>query len=158
MIAEADGLAVLAVGADGIAQLGEARIGRLVIELRGPLEGSVRLGHEAADRNRAADIAPSTDLAADSDDLGRQARDLQDVLVGLGGQPAHEVELHLPPSRAVGGGDRADEVFLGDLLVDHLAHALTATLRGEGEATATTVARQLIGKVDVEGVHASAGQ
>ena len=129
-----------------------------MIELRRPLEGSVGLGHEAADRDGAADVTPSTDLAADSDDLGRQARDLQDVFVGLGRQPAHEVQLHLSPSRAVGGGNRADEVFLGYLLIDHLAHALTAALGGEGEATATTVARQFIGKVDVEGVYASARQ
>ena len=49
--------------------------------------------------------------------------------------------------------DRADQVLLGDHLVDDLADALGAALGGEGQAGAAAVAGQLVGQVDVEGVH-----
>ena len=140
VVAEPDGLAVLAIGPDGIAQLRQSRISGLVIELGSPLEWRMRLGHEAPDGHGAADIATATHLPTDADDLGCQPRDLQDVLIGLRRQPAHEVELHLPPSRAVSGRDGADEVLLGHLLVDDLAHPLASALGREGEATAPTVA------------------
>ena len=128
------------------------------VELRGPLERRVRLGHEPADRDRAADVVAAGDLAALRDHLLREVGDLQDVLVGLGGQAAHEVELHLAPARGVRRRDRADQVLLGDHLVDHLAHPLRAALGGEGQARTAAVARELVGQVDVERVDPGAGQ
>ena len=98
------------------------------------------------------------DLAAGLDDPLGELGDLQHVLVGLGREPAHEVELHLPPAVAVGGGDGPDQVVLGDHLVDDLADPLAAALGGEGEAGAAAVAGQLVGEVDVERVDPGARQ
>ena len=134
VVAEPDGRAVALVGADRLAQLGQAGVGLLGAELRGPLERRVRLGHEAADRDGAADVAAARDLAAGLDDPLGELGDLEHVLVGLGGQAAHEVELHLAPAGAVGRGDGVDEVLLGDHLVDHLADALGPALGRERQA------------------------
>src|SRR3954447_18913789 len=87
------------------------------------------LGPNPADRDGAADVARPGHLAAGGDDLLRQVGDLQDVVVGLGRQAAHEVELDLAPARGVRGGHRVDQVLLGDHLVDDLADALAAALR-----------------------------
>ena len=84
VVAEADRPAVPLVGADDVAQLLQPLVGGLVVELGGPLERRVRLGHEAADRDRAADVVAAGDLAALGDHLLRQVGDLEDVLVGLG--------------------------------------------------------------------------
>src|SRR5690606_20118718 len=158
VVAEADGAAVLLVAADLVAQLAEAFVGLLGGELRGPLEGGVGLGDEAADGDRAADVVGAGDLAALGDHAGGHVGDLQDVVVGLGGQAAHEVQLDLAPAVAVGRGDGADEVVLGDHLVDDLADALRAALGGEGEAGTAAVAGQFVGQVDVEGVDAGGGE
>jgi hypothetical protein len=112
----------------------------------------VRLGDEATDRHRAPDVIAATDLTAGLDDLLGQLGDLEDVLVGLGRQAAHEVELDLPPAGAIGRGDGVDQVVLGDHLVDDLADPLTAPFGGEGEAGSAAVAGELVGQVDVEGV------
>ena len=80
------------------------------------------------------------------------------VLVGLGGQAAHEVELHVPPAVGVRGDDGTDEVLLGHHLVDHPADTLRAALGREREPGAAAVARQLLGEGDVEGVDAGRGQ
>ncbi len=146
------------VPADLVAELLQAGVRLLGGELRGPLEGGVGLGDEAADRDRAADVVRLRDLAALCDDLRRHVGDLEDVVVGLGRQAAHEVQLHLAPAVAVGGGDGADQVVFRDHLVDDLADALRAALGGEGQAGAAAVAGQLVGQVDVEGVHAGGGE
>lgn len=121
-------------------------------------KGVLRLGHEAADGDRAADVVLAGDLAALGDHVDRHVTDLEDVLVGLGGQAAHEVQLHLTPAVAVRGGHRPDQVLLGDHLVDDLAHPLGAALGGEGETGAAAVAGQLVGQVHVERVDAGGGQ
>ena len=157
VVAEADRAAVLLVGAHDIAQLAQPVVGGLVVELGRPLERRVRLGHEAADRDRAADVVAAGDLAALGDHLLGQVGDGQHVLVGLGGQAAHEVELHLPPAVAVRRRDGADQVLLGDHLVDHLAHPLRAALGREGQPGAAAVAGELVGQGDVEGVDPGAG-
>src|SRR5262249_60158855 len=73
-------------------------------------------------------------------------------------QAAHEVQLHLAPAAAVGGGDGADQVLLGDHLVDHLAHPVRAALGGEGEPGTAAVPAQFVGEGDVEGVHTGGRQ
>src|SRR4051794_39925082 len=93
VVAEPDRPPVPLVGADVLAELAEPFVGGLVVELRGPLERRVRLRHEAADRDGAPDVVAAGDLATLGDHLLREVRDLEDVLVGLGRQAAHEVEL-----------------------------------------------------------------
>src|SRR5690606_29829571 len=64
VVAEADGAAVLLVAADLVAELGQPGVGLLGGELGRPLEGGVRLGDEAADGDRAADVVGAGDLTA----------------------------------------------------------------------------------------------
>ena len=158
VIAEPDGLGVVAVCADRVAELAEPGVRRLMAELRGPLEGRVRLGHEATDRDGATDVAGPRRLAPGGDDLLGEVGDLQDVLVGLGRQAAHEVELHLSPAGCVGRSDRPDEVVLGDRLVDDAPDSLRPALGRERQSGPSSVAAELVGEVDVECVDAGARQ
>ena len=112
----------------------------------------MRLGYEATDGDRAADVLRAGRLPARLDHLVRQPGDLQHVLVGLGGQPAHEVELHVPPAIGVRGDHGADQVLLRHHLVDHPADPLRAALRGEGQPGTPAVAGQLPGERHVERV------
>src|SRR5579863_5250 len=100
VVPEADGLGVAAVGAQRAAQLAQPLVDHLRRALGGPLERRVRLGHEGADRHRAADVAPAGRLPPRGDDPAGQLGDGQHVLVGLGGRPAHEVQLHLPDRKS----------------------------------------------------------
>ena len=72
----------------------------------------------------------------DRDHVAGQGGDAEGVLVGLGGEPDQEVQLHPPPALRVGRLDRAVEVVLADELVDDLAHPPRAALGGEGQAGA----------------------
>ncbi len=128
------------VGVDGRAQLAQPVVDGLGIGLRGPLERRVRLGHEAADRDRAADVLVPGGLPAGPDDVVGHLGDLEDVLVGLGGQAAHEVELDLAPALGVRGRGGADQVVLADHLVDDAAQPLRAALGRERQAGAAAVA------------------
>ena len=154
VVAHADARTELLVGSDGVLELLEPLVRGLGRQLTAPLERRVRLRHEPADGDGAADVLAAAHLAPGLDDAARHVGDLQDVLVGLGGQAAHEVQLHLTPARAVCGGNGVDEVVLGDHLVDDLADALAAALGRERQTRAAAVARQLVGEVDVERVDA----
>ena len=159
VVAEADRLAVALVGPDRVAQLGQPRVGLLGAELARPT-GTACAAWARTRRSRRCSgcrAVPLTCAAGRDDPLG-QVGDLQHVLVGLGRQAAHEVELHLAPAGRVRGGDRADEVVLGDHLVDDLADPLGAALGGERQPGAAAVAGQLVGQVDVERVDAGRGQ
>ena len=71
----ADRLAVAGVGAQRAAERPQPGVHRLVVALGGPLERRVRLGHEPADRHRAADVAAAGRLPARLDHLpGRDPR------------------------------------------------------------------------------------
>ena len=153
VVAKPDGRCVAPVGPNRLPEDPQARIRLLGAELRAPLERGVRLGHEPADRHRAADVTLAADPAPGLDDPLGKVGDLQHVLVGLGGQATHEVELHVAPAGRVGGSDGVDQVILGDHLVDHPAQALGAALGSERQARASPAPGQLVGQVDVEGVH-----
>src|SRR5690606_37310576 len=75
VVAVADGPAVLLVAAPPVAQHLEPSVDGLVVGLGGPLERGVRLGHEAADGDRAAVVARPGGLAARLDDLLGQVGD-----------------------------------------------------------------------------------
>ena len=120
--------------------------------------GVCGLGTNPPMRHGAPDVARPGGGAAGPDDVLGHLGDLEDVLVGLGRQPAHEVELHLAPAGGVGGGDGADQVVLAHHLVDDLAQPLAAALGGEGQPGAPAVAGELLGQVDVERVDPGAGQ
>ena len=129
------------------------------VELPCPLEGRVALGDEHGDRERDLHLAPAPppdDLAPDGEHaLGRLDYG-QDVLVRLGGQSHHEVELELAPAVLEGVSRRRLEVLLGDVLVDDIPQTLRARLRSEGEA-APPRARDGAGHLDAERVEALRG-
>ena len=83
-----------------------------------PLERCVRLGHESADRRRAAGLLRV--LATDLDDVARQLGDPARVFVHLGRHAGEEVQLHAPPALRVRAVDRGVQVVLGDELVEDL--------------------------------------
>ncbi len=158
MITETDRPSHLPIAADRVAQHLQPGVGDLVGGLGRPLERRVRLGYETTDRHRAADVAVPAGPPAGPDHLAGEVRDREDVLVGLGGQAAHEVQLHLPPALGIGGADRADQILLADHLVDDPAQAFGAAFRGEGQPAAAAVAGELVGQCDVERVHPGRGQ
>jgi hypothetical protein len=90
-----------------------------------PLERRVRLRHEPADRG--GDRCARRVALADGDALGGERGDPERVGVSLGRQPGEEVQLESLPTLAERGLDGAEEVVLGDELVDHLAHPPAAT-------------------------------
>src|SRR6266496_2044870 len=133
VVPHADVATERAIRIDGGAQLRQPAVHCGRTGLRRPLERRVRLGHESADRHGASDVATTGRLASGADHVVGHVGDLEDVLVGLGRQSAHEVQLHLTPPVRVRGGERADQVVLGGDLVDHPAEALRATFGRERE-------------------------
>src|SRR5215212_1521662 len=158
VIAEPDRSAVLAIPPDCIQQLAQPGVNRFVTTLTGPLEGSVRLGYECPDADSAPDVAATADRSSSCDHLLCQIRNGQHVLVGLGRQAAHEIELHLTPAVRVRRCYRANQILLGDHLVDYLAQPLGTALGRERQARSTAIAGEFVGKVDVEGIDPGAGQ
>ena len=123
-----------------------------MIELRCPLERRVRLGYETTDAHRALDVASTGRLPTGFDDFLRHRGNLQNIVIGFRRQPAHEVQLHVTPTRRVRSGDRTNEVFFRHLLIDHPAHALAAALGSERQSAPTSITGELVGEVDVERV------
>src|SRR6185312_1218037 len=125
VVADADRAAVVLVRHDRALERTEPAVDGLVVQLGRPLERRMRLGHERAYRDGAADVLATGGLASGLDHPARHLRDL-DVVVGLGRQAAHEVELHLPPAVAIRRRDGADQVVFADHLVDDPAHPFAA--------------------------------
>lgn len=67
------------------------------------------------------------------DHLLREADDARHVLVRLGGEPHHEVELHIAVAPLEGGAAGAQHLLLGDVLVDDVPQPLGPGLGREGE-------------------------
>lgn len=61
--------------------------------------------------------------------LARKIRDVVHILVSLGGQAQHEVQLDRRPASFKCFPDGAQKVFFGDALVDNIAQALGTGLR-----------------------------
>ena len=124
-----------------------------------PLEGRLGLGHEHraghAHAHAAALLGRHGGLGAVVGALG-QTRDALDVVVGLGGQPHHEIQLAAAPAGGESGIDGGEQVVLGDVLVDDVAQPLGAGLRRERE-TALLLAGHELGHLHPEGVQALGG-
>ena len=75
------------------------------------------------------------------------------VVVFLGRQADHEVELHRRPAAREDALGRLDELLLGDVLVDDVAHALRARLGREREP-GRAHARDVVEQFSVEAVGA----
>src|SRR5204862_5332629 len=115
-------------------------------------------GHKTTDAYGAPDIPPPTDLSTGGDHSLCELRDCQHVLISFGRQPAHEVELDLPPALRVGSRNSANQVIFSDHLVDHFAHPLGAALGRESQSGAPSIAGQLVCKIDIERVHSGTWQ
>ena len=66
--------------------------------------------------------------------LIRHLRDAEDVLVRLGREAEHVIELDAVPAARKGDGAGVQQVLLGNVLVDAVAQALAPALYGEGQA------------------------
>ena len=117
-----------------------------------PLEGREGLRHKKCrgDVNTDAALFVGGVRLPGLQNLEYQIRDAENVLVGLGGQAKHKVELDAVP--AAGKGDLAgfQNVLLGHILIDRVAQALRAGLRREGQAGLShrgELQHQIAGKV-----------
>ena len=102
--------------------------------LRGPRERRVGLG----DVRRHADRDAEALVAGVASGLPRAVAQLEDgaeIVVRLGGQSAHEVELGARVALARRRGHGGHELGLRVVLVDHVAHALAAGLGRQGDGS-----------------------
>src|SRR6266545_3823268 len=153
VVAVTDAAAIARVAAQRAAERGEPAIHSRGVALACPLKRRVRLWHKRAYRHGATNVTAPGCLPPGLNHPPGEARDREHVLVCLGRQAAHEIELHLPPAAGICGGHGANQILLGDHLVDHLADPLRAALGREGQSGATAVTAQLVGERDVEGVN-----
>lgn len=129
---EQRGLRVAVLERDGFAPGRLAQHPEPAVELRGrellrPRERRVRLGHVRRDARGDPEAAVALRAGA-LPRPGREVGDGPEVVVGLARQPAHEVELRAGVALARRGRDRAQQLLLGVVLVDHVAHPLAAGL------------------------------
>ena len=124
-----------------------------------PLEGSVGLGDKPGGGHGDAHPAGAVGSALPPAlvHLPGQISDAQHVLVGLGGQAQHEVELYAAPAAGEGGAAGLQQVLLPQILVDGVAQTLCARLRGKGQ-TALAHPLQALHEVHREGVRPQRGQ
>src|SRR5262249_27923735 len=106
-----------------------ARLGLLDVELRGPLERSVRLRRERGDA-RGDDEPTARGALHASRQLGHPAH----VLDRLAREADHEVQLERAPPEVREEPRRVEQLLLPVLLLDDVAQALRAGLRREREA------------------------
>ena len=125
--------------------------------LRKPLERRVRLGHEARDGHRDLDAALPLDFLVAVDNFLREFCDADDVLVRLGRQPHHEVELDRLPALLERRAHRVQQVVFRHVLVDDVAQTLRARF-GRKRQAALSHLLQSLGDVDGETVDAQGRQ
>ena len=101
--------------------------------LRAPLQRRVRLGHVRRHADRDLGLAAADHALADAQHALAGLDDAAHVVVLLGGQADHEVQLDPVPPALEDLAGRLLDVGLGDVLVHHVAHALSAGLGREGQ-------------------------
>ncbi len=125
-----------------------------------PLEGRVRLRDQRvhADAHHQPPPAALRELLATRGDHAlHEVGDRQHILVTLARQADQEVELHPLPARAERRPHRRQQVLLGHVLVDDVAHPLRARLGCQRQpAFAHTL--QTMRQRNAEGVHAQRRQ
>ena len=101
-----------------------------------PLEGALGLGDEAGggDGDLHAPVLVFGVHPPAVEDLVGHLGDAQDVLVRLGGQAQHVIELHRVPAAGKGDGAGVQHVLVGDVFVHRVPQALAAALHGKGQA------------------------
>ena len=131
----------------------------IVIELRAPLERRGGLGDKHRHRDGHRDGA-ATRLgnhgAAELEHMVGQVGDGHDILVALAGKAHHKVELHAVPTSLEGRLGRTVQVLLGHVLVDDVAHALTAGFGGKRQA-ALLFAGDRLGHIHAKRIQALRG-
>ena len=123
------------------------------------MERRGRLGNEDGNgdgNGNAAALALGNHFAGNVQHVVGQIGDRDDILVPLSRKPHHEIELATTPTRFERGARRALQVFLGNALVDDIAHAL-ATRLGRKRQAALFLARNLQRHVHAKGVQALRG-
>ena len=131
----------------------------VVIELRAPLERRGGLGdkHRHRDGHRDGSAARlGYHGAAELEHVIGQVGDGHDILIALTGKTHHKVELHAVPAGLEGRLGRAVHVLLGHVLVDDVAHTLTAGLGGKRQA-ALLFAGDRLGHIHAKRIQALRG-
>ena len=90
-------------------------------------------------------------------DLAGQVGDAQHILIRLGGQAQHKVQLDPAPAAGKSCSDGLHQVLLPQVLIDGVPQALGARLRGEGQA-ALAHPLQPLHQPHGEGVRPKGGQ
>ena len=119
-----------------------------------PLEGGVGLGREIADREIQLQAAQIGAIALQ---IAAGFGNAEHVGVGLTGQADHEIELDLAVAVLHRRANAAQQLRVGEPLVNDVAQALAAGLRRKGEAGLAGAAKDM-GDVLVEAIHPLAGQ
>ena len=83
--------------------------------------------------------------------------DTNDIFVCLGRQTEHIVELDAVPTALEGDSAGIQQIFLGDVFVDHVAQALATALYGKGQAALANLL-QLFHELHREVVRAQRGE
>ena len=119
-----------------------------------PLEGGVGLGREIADREIQLQTAQIGAIALQ---IAAGFGNAEHVGVGLTGQADHEIELDFAVAVLHRRANAAQQLPIGEPLVNDVAQALAAGLRRKGEAGLAGAAED-VGDVLVEAIHPLAGQ
>ena len=153
------GIALLAVGDLGLQEL--LLLGQhLHGILRLPLEGGEGLRDKAG--NTDGDLRRSSLLALGIliilvHHTGGKGGNALDILIGLGRQAVHKIQLYVGLAPLKGHVHRAHEILLAHVFVDDVAQSLGTCLGGEGERRGThrgNAVHQLL----VEAIHAERRQ
>ena len=124
-----------------------------------PLEGRVGFGHEPGGGHgdpHAPGLVGGA-LPPGEVHLPGQIGNAQHVLVGLGGQAQHKIELYAVPPAGEGGAHRLEQVLLPQVLVDGVPQALSPRLWGKGQAALPDPLEPLH-QVHGEGIRPHGGQ
>ena len=105
-------------------------------DLRRPLERREGLGDKIGrgQIDGQAALFPVPVFSPDLQDLVDQLGDADDVLVRLGRQAQHEIELHAVPAAGECRGAGFQNLMLGDIFVDRVTQALRASLGRKGQS------------------------
>lgn len=103
-------------------------------QLPKPLERRIWFRHEAGHGYRNLNPTTPLNLCIEVDDLLSQFCNTDDILVSLGRQSHHKIELDLFPALAERGATGTHEVLLRNALIDNIAQPLRTSLRRKRQA------------------------
>ena len=120
-------------------------------QLAEPLEGRVRLGHEARYGDSDLAVVLASHFTVEVEDLIGQVGNAGQVFVRFRRQAHHKVELDRRPAVLESVFTSCQQIFFGNALVDDVAQALGSCFRREGQAALADLL-DFLGNVDRKAV------